>query len=150
MNANIFFAIMLLSIDAVSSRRIEYQSCASQTRGEIISLDMTPCDQDPCVFRRGNQETFTMKFIPRETIASPKIYANGIMGSMSIPLSINPDACQGYGLNCPLMAGVEAELVFSMALPRFYIPPGEYAIEAYIKDQNDNVVVCGKIFIEIA
>ena len=150
MNANIFFGLMLLTIDAVSSRRIRYQSCASQTLGEIISLDVTPCDQDPCVFRRGKQETVTVKFIPRETIASAKIYAIGLKGSAGLPLPINHDACQGYGLTCPLKAGVQAELVFSVKLPLIYIPPGEYAMEAFIKDQNNNVVVCGKIALEIA
>lgn len=150
MNANIFFAVMLLTIGAVSSKRIRYQSCGSQTRAEISSVDITPCDQDPCVFRRGKQETFTVKFIPRELITSAKIYANGMMGGAKIPLPINHDVCQGYGLSCPLKAGVEAELVFSVKLHAFYIPRGEYAMEAYMKDQNGNLVVCVKINLEIA
>lgn len=91
-----------------------------------------------------------MKFIPRELITSAKIYANGMMGGAKIPLPINHDVCQGYGLSCPLKAGVEAELVFSVKLHAFYIPRGEYAMEAYIKDQNGNLVVCVKINLEIA
>jgi len=91
-----------------------------------------------------------MKFIPRELITSATIYAYGIKGSAKMPLSINHDACQGpYGLSCPLKAGVQAELVFSVK-PKFYIPRGEYGMETYIKDQNGNLVVCGKIDLEIA
>ena len=150
MNANIFFVVMLLTIGAVSSKTIGYQRCSSQTRGEIISVDVTPCDQDPCIFRSGNRETFTVKFIPRELITSPKLYASGIKGSMTIPLMRGQDACQGYGLNCPLQAGVQAELEFSMKLPPFSILRGDYGMEAYIKDQNDNLVVCGKIDLVMA
>ena len=151
MDANIFFAVMLLTIGVVSSKRISYQRCGgSQVHGEIISVDVTPCDQDPCVFRRGKQETFTIKFIPRQLITSAKVYARGWKGSRSMPLPINHDACHGYGLSCPLKVGVQAELVFSVKPPAFYIPRGEYAISAYIKDQNDSLVVCGKISLEIA
>lgn len=149
MNANIFFVVMLLTIGAVSSKTIRYQRCGSQTRGEIISVDITPCDRDPCVFRLGKQVTFTMKFIPRETITSAKIYARGMKSSMTIPLRINQDACRGYGLNCPLKAGVQAELVFPLKIPSFSILHGQYGLEAYIKDQNGNLVVCGKIDLEI-
>lgn len=118
--------------------------------GEIIFVDVTPCDQEPCVFRRGRQETVTIKFIPREVITSAKIYAYGMKGPVRISLPINHDACQGYGLTCPLKTGVQAELVFSAKLPEYYIPPGEYALEAHIKDQNNNLVVCGKIDLEVA
>ena len=150
MNANIFFVIMLLTIGAVSSKRIRYQRCGSQARGAIISMDVTPCDQDPCVLRLGKQVTFSMKFIPRELVTSANIYAKGIKGSIPIPLPIKRNACQGYGLNCPLKAGVQAELVFSVKLPGFFSPRGKYGLEAYMNDQNENLVVCGKIDLKIA
>ena len=91
-----------------------------------------------------------MKFIPRELITSATIYADGIKDSAKIRLPINHDACQGpYGLSCPLKAGVQAELVFSVKLPTFYIPRGEFGLETYIKDQDGNLVVCLKIDLEI-
>ena len=66
MNVHIFFAVimLLLAIDAISSKRIRHQSCTLQTRGEIMSVDVTPCDQDPCVLRRGVQETFNNQVHP--------------------------------------------------------------------------------------
>ena len=150
MNPNIFFVVMLLTIGAVSSKRIRYQRCGSQARGEIILVDVTPCDQDPCAFRPGKQGTFSMKFIPRESITSAKIYANAIIkgSSRTFPV-VNRDACQGYGLNCPLKAGVQAKFVFPVKLPRFSMR-GEYWLEASIKDQNGNLVVCAKIDVAIA
>lgn len=145
--------MLLLAIDAISSKRIRHQSCTSQTRGEIMSVDVTPCDQDPCSFRRGVQETLTIKFIPSEDFSSAKIYANGMKdmrgSERSISLPINHNACQGYGLTCPQQAGVLAELAFSVK-PPFYIPRGDYALEVFIKDQNNNMVVCAKISLEIA
>ena len=92
-----------------------------------------------------------MKFIPRESITSLKLFIYGIKGSTTlIPLLIKQDACQGHGLNCPLKAGVQAELVFSLKIPTFYMLRGEYGLEASIKDQNGNLVVCGKIDLELA
>lgn len=159
MNAKVFFALLLLAVAAVSSKKISYQSCASSSlgllplwssRGRIVYVDVTPCDQTPCVFKRGSKEKLTISFIPSEEITDAKIYAYGIYRGRRIPLPL-PDhnACQGYGLNCPLKSGVPAELVYNLEVKKMY-PRGSYKLEALIKDQNNNLVICAMIELKIA
>ncbi|KAL9972355.1 hypothetical protein ACROYT_G018640, partial [Oculina patagonica] len=99
MNTKVSVALLLLAVAAVSSKTISFQKCGSSPFGLV---DITPCDQEPCVFRRGRRETITISFTAYDVITEATIYAYGIKGFWRIPLPINHDACQGYGLTYPL------------------------------------------------
>ena len=67
MGAFVFFATLLFSVSAVNSKKVRFQHCASQEEhGEVTSVDVTPCDDDPCVFKPGTNETVAVSFIPHE------------------------------------------------------------------------------------
>ena len=149
MNVKVFFAL-LLAVAAVSSKKISYQRCATSSRGRIIYVDVSPCDQEPCVFRRGSKETIRVSFIPDELITEAKIYAYGIKpGFWRVPLPLDHNVCQGYGLTCPMKPIVPVNFVYSLNIKSMY-PPGYYRLEVLIKDQNDNLVICGIIGLEVA
>ncbi|XP_078371826.1 NPC intracellular cholesterol transporter 2 homolog a-like [Oculina patagonica] len=164
MDVKISFALLLLAVAVVSPKKISFKSCASSShgqgffqfwssRGRIVYVDVTPCDQDPedpCVFRRGSKEKLTISFIPSDQITNGKVYANAIYKGRRFPLPLpNHDACQGYGLTCPLKSGVPAELVYNLDVKKVF-PRGSYKLEALINDQNGNVVICGMIELKIA
>lgn len=116
-------------------------------------MDITPCDQEPCVFRRGRREIITISFTPNKVITEATIYAYGIKGFWRIPLPINHDACQGYGLTCPLNGGIFSnyKLVFPLEISEMYpVPAGNYSLEILMKDQNNSLVFCGIIKLEVA
>lgn len=150
MNAKVSFFVLLLAVAVVSSKRISYQSCSSSSLVDIRYMDLTPCDEEPCVLRRGSKETVKIGFIPHEVITEARIYAYGIFRGMRIPLPLQDrDVCQGYGLTCPLKSGVPAELVYNLEVKRMF-PSGNYKLEALIKDQNNNLVICGIVDLKLA
>ena len=152
MDAKLSFAVLLLAFAVASSKEISYQSCASSGVGRINYVDVSPCDREPCVFRRGRTETITISFTPNEEITSAKIYAYGYKGFLRLPLSLRPgpDACQGYGLTCPLKSFTPAKLEFPVEIKKMYVPPGNYKVEVVIMNQNNRKVVCGSIELQVA
>ncbi|XP_078371824.1 NPC intracellular cholesterol transporter 2-like [Oculina patagonica] len=152
MNAKVSVALLLLAVAAVSSKKISYQTCARSSLGHINYVDVTPCDQEPCVFRRGRKENITISFLPPDkAITEAKIYAYGIKGFLRIPLPLNHDVCQGYGLSCPLNTDLPLHLVFPVEINGKYpVPAGNYKLEVHMKDQNNDLVICGMIDLEVA
>lgn len=150
MNPIVSLVLLLFASPGVSSKTIDFQSCASPKFGKISSVDVTPCDEDPCVFKRGSNETVTITFTPNEMVTEAKIFAYGIRGIFHVRLPIgNPDACQDHGLTCPLKSGVEVKLDYT-AYVQESCPTGKFKVEALMKDQNGDVVICGIINVEVA
>ncbi len=98
----------------------------------------------------GRKETITISFLPPDkVITEPTIYVNGIIGFLRFPLPVNHDACQGYGLTCPLKSYLLAKFVYSVdSVPS--VIAGNNKLELLIKDQNNNMVICGMIDLEVA
>ena len=86
----------LLGIPAVFSKQIQFDSCKQQELEKITSVDVTPCDEELCVLKRGNNETVTIKLTLHQVITAAKIYAYAIFGLVPVPLPLqDPDACEG-------------------------------------------------------
>ena len=151
MAAFVSFALIMLAFGAVTSKKVHFKNCPSQQqRGEILSVDITPCDDDPCVFKPGGNESLTVRFIPREVVQSGIINVYAIKWGMRIPLPLrNRDVCKGYGLTCPLKSGDPVQLTITEEVPE-YCPSGSYEFEAVLEDQNRDTVVCGTIDLKIA
>ena len=145
------FFLILLAIPAVTSRKVQFQSCPSQKQlGKILSVDITPCEDDPCVFKIGRNETITTRFVPGEVVQNGMIYLYAIKWGMRIPLPLpSKNVCKGYGLTCPLKSGDPVQITVAEEVPE-YCPTGSYELEAVLEDQNGDTVVCGIIHLEIA
>ena len=151
MKAALFLVVSLLAVAAVSCKQISYQNCSSSTEelAEIVSIDLTPCDDEPCVLKKGANETVTITFIPHEVVTDAKIYAYAIFGLIPVPLPLpNPDACQKHGLTCPLKSGVQVEFVLTEYISLDF-PSGKLKLKAEIKDQDGKSLLCGIVPLEI-
>ena len=153
MKAAIFLAAFLLAVGTVSSKSISYGKCTAPDttpeNGEISSIDVSPCDEDPCVLKRGGNTTVTINFSPDEAVTTSKIYAWVFFGLVPVALPVpSSDACQGHGLTCPLKSGVQVELVYAMFISED-IPSGSVKLDAGLKDQNDKSIICGKVALEL-
>jgi len=146
----VFFCTLMLSISEVNLREVPFQNCASQKEhGEVTSVDVTPCDEDPCIFKHGTNETVAVSFIPHEVVTRAKILAYAIKWGMRFPLPLpNPNACQGYGMTCPLKSSVPVKLTFTQEVSES-APSGSYKLEAILTDQNGDTIICGIFQIKI-
>lgn len=144
MNAKTSFAFLMLAVAVVPSKEICYKSCASSCLGRINSLDVTPCDGEPCIFRQGSTKNITISFTPYDVMTSANIYAH-VNDGIKIPLTFNHDACQGHGLTCPLNRFLPVKLEFPVELNGMHPSHGNHKVEVVIMNQNDQDVVCGSI-----
>lgn len=153
MKAALVFAVFLLAVGTVSSKRISYGKCTAPDttpeNGEISTIDVSPCDEDPCVLKRGGNTTVTINFIPHEAVTAAKIYAWAFLGLVPVSLPVpSSDACQGHGLTCPLKSGIQVELVYAMFISED-VPSGSFKLDAGLKDQNDKSIICGKVSLKL-
>ena len=145
MNAKTSFACLLFAVAVVPSKEICYKNCASSCLGRINNLDITPCDREPCVFRKGSTKNITIDFTPYEVMTSANVYAHVNNGLVKIPLTFNHDACRGHGLTCPLNRFLPVKLEFAVELKRMYPPHGNHKAEVVIMNQDNQDVVCGSV-----
>ena len=145
MRALISFLVLLLAVASVISKQISFQNCTeSRELGEITSIDLTPCEQDPCILKLGSNETVTINFTPHEVVTSAEINAYAIFGSERIPLPVpERDACQGHGLTCPLKSGVPVEFVYTISLSPDFPSGIKLQLKVEFMDQDNNSLICG-------
>lgn len=150
MKVSVSLVVILLTVTTTFSKQISYTNCTGEELGEISSIDVTPCDEEPCVLKRGGNETVTINLIPHEVVTEAKIYAYAIFGLVPVPLPLpDPDACQGHGLTCPLKSEVPVDFVYTEYIsPDF--PAGKLKLNADIRDQNDKSIICGIVDLEIS
>jgi len=153
MKAVLFLVVILLGAGRVSSKSISYGKCTAPgttpENGEIIAIDVIPCDEDPCVLKRGGNTTVTITFIPHEAVTTSKIYAWVFFGLVPVALPVpSSDACRGHGLTCPLRSGSQVELVYALFISEDF-PSGSLKLDAGLNDQNGKSIICGKVMLEL-
>ena len=148
--SSIIIAYLLFTLsEETLSKEVPFQKC-DKPSGQLNSVDVTPCNGNPCIFKPGTNETVTVTFTPNEVVSKGKIslYADTFLGWKKLPLR-NPNICEGYGLKCPLEKGVRQELSFTEQIPQG-LPSGIREVKAKLVDQNGGTVVCGIITVKIA
>ena len=153
MKAAFFLVTFLLTVGTVSSKSISYGKCTAPDttpeNGEITAIDVSPCDEDPCVLKRGGNATVNINFTPHEDVTTSKIYAWVFFGIVPVAVPVpNSDACQGHGLTCPLKSGVQVELAYSMFISEDF-PSGSLKLDAGLSDQNGKSIICGKVTLKL-
>ena len=141
--------LLIILTEETLSREVPFTKCASPF-GQLSSVDVTPCDSDPCVFESGTNETIAVTFTPNEVVSKGDIhlYVSKWGIRKKLPLK-NPHLCEGYGLKCPLKKDLPVKLSITGQIPQG-APSGTYEVEAELVDQNGGTVVCGIITVEIA
>ncbi|EDO43439.1 predicted protein [Nematostella vectensis] len=132
-----------------STKTIKYRDCGSQ-EGEIVGMDISPCDSEPCVLKRGTSVDGSLTFIPHEDLKRAKLSAHAIIDKLPLPLPIPSDACQGYGLSCPVDSGVKSMFKIHQAIESEF-PVGNLTLKAAVTDSDTSqVVFCFEVDLEIA
>ena len=142
------FAVFFAMLPLVAAKMVHFTVCG-KPKGELISLDITPCDQEPCIMKRGSNVTLLMTFKSKEEATKLKMKATGRVGPISLPVSIpNPDGCKGHGVHCPLQENVQYEMKLVQTVdPHFPTFPITLMME--LKDQDDKDVLCAEVKLKI-
>ena len=154
MKAALVLVAFLLSVAAVSSKKISYSKCTAPRTlpvyGEISNFDVSPCDEEPCVLKKDGNVTITINFIPHEAVSAAKIFAWVFYRFFQYHLPVpSPYACTGHGLTCPLKSGVAVEFVHKIFIPKDF-PSLKGKMDLGLKDEHDKSIICAKVSVKIA
>ncbi|RWS27379.1 group 2 allergen Blo t 2-like isoform 1 [Leptotrombidium deliense] len=102
--------LLLVLFGCVFAKDIKFKDCAN---GELKSVDVDPCDSDPCVFKKGRPVTLKAKFVANHNVENVELKATIDLEGIDIKYpGLDSNGCN-Y-LSCPLVQGKEYELVYKV------------------------------------
>ena len=142
--AVIVHCLLVLCSTLAAGTIIKFGNCTDVTaaEGELISVDLTPCPSEPCVFHRGTNVTATIKFSPDSMVTDGTLEVFGIVAGIKTPFPLdNPDACKNHGLVCPLKSGVTYSLEITLPIKPYY-PTIQLVAEMAFKLPDGKYLFC--------
>jgi hypothetical protein len=95
--------VLFILIFSSSCHQIKYTDCGS---GEVKSVDVVPCDADPCMFKRGETVNITAKEVPTKDAEKGELKVTVLVGGVEVDYpGVDPDMCK-Y-VKCPMKKGQE-------------------------------------------
>src|SRR5688500_17615327 len=102
MKITFFTAVASIVIVTIcSGRKIKYTDCS---KGEINSIDVDPCNSEPCMFKKGTSVTFTIEGKALKDVNNGQLKVTALFGGNEIDVpGIDKDLCNF--LKCPVKKG---------------------------------------------
>ncbi|XP_064485337.1 mite group 2 allergen-like Ixo r 2 [Ornithodoros turicata] len=117
------FALILVFVELVYSRHTQIEYCGTRSKATIEYVDINPCDDDPCVLKRGEPTHFSISVTPKvnsKTVTLDARYLVWWWFSLPVP-DLETDLCKL--ISCPVVAGqtykVSQHFTISSSIPRF-------------------------------
>lgn len=131
-----------LAIVAISSAKdIQFEECSGKT-GVVTSVNVEPCTEEPCKFKKGQQVKMSATIKPKETIDNAQLTVVIDMEGIEVEYpDIESDLCKT--IKCPLNAGETATATYEITAEDFF-PDMLTDMKWEAKDKDDNVVFCAK------
>ena len=152
LNCGAIFLLGLVALYGVVTKAtpVDFGNCTGVTQHiSAITVDVTPCPEQPCEFKKGTNVTCTISFTPTELVSNGTLKVYGILGDVKIPFPLpNPNACSNHGLTCPLKSGAPVELTITLPVKSEY-PSVTVVAEFELVDQDSNDVFCFEIPVKI-
>ncbi|XP_060590221.1 NPC intracellular cholesterol transporter 2-like isoform X2 [Ruditapes philippinarum] len=137
----LFKMLIVLSFLTVGySLNINYKDCGS-LGGKINSLDLSPCDSDPCVLHHGTNYTAKVNFTALENSVAAKTVVHGIIGGVPVPFPVPSDCCNNHNLKCPVTSGV-TDLYTNYVYCSPSYPQLRLAVKWEVQDDNGKDIFC--------
>ena len=136
------FAIVATS----SGTHIKFEEC-DDVLGIIQYVDVNPCNEEPCKFKKGQKVTVEMSIVPKETFENGVLSVVVDMEGVEVEYpDIETDLCKKFG--CPLAKGVETKATYELIAKDFF-PDMLTEVKWESKDFNQKVIFCAKAKISI-
>lgn len=132
----ILFVLSLLS--SASGRKIKFTDC---NHGEVKEIDVDPCNKEPCMFKKGQTATLTVKGIPSNSTDKGQLKLYVLVSDIPVEFpGIEPDICRH--VKCPIIAGNEYTVVLKIKIED-YFPPMTSVITAKATGPTDqDLILC--------
>ena len=141
-----FFAIL---ISLAYGKTVKYADCGS-TKSVVSSVDINPCDAEPCVLHKGTNVSVSIEFTPNEDVTAGKAVVHGIIMHVPAPFPLpDADLCKFSSPTCPLKAGQKYVYKNNLEVKSIY-PSLRLVVQWELKDSNNNELVCVKMPVSIS
>ncbi|KAK8785406.1 hypothetical protein V5799_008227 [Amblyomma americanum] len=133
--------VLLLGLALGQRRNIAYEDCGCNAK--ILSVEIEPCDSDPCVLKRGTTSKIHFTLIADQDSETASLSASirmflGFM--MPIP-GLESNLCKDI-IQCPVVKGKTYTGVMEVAVPSF-APSMETSVQIKIVGDK-GVSICTK------
>ncbi|XP_077507504.1 mite group 2 allergen-like Ixo r 2 [Amblyomma americanum] len=104
----------------------KYEDCGSAAK--ILSINVEPCDSDPCVFRRGQDTKIHFSVIADQDSERLRLEPTMQLFGLTVPVpGIERDLCKGV-YPCPIVKGRQYRGTMTVRVP-IYAPPLEVKVQ---------------------
>lgn len=98
-----YVVLVLVSLAFAQCKELKYDDCGSAAK--ILSLQIEPCNTDPCVFKRGNTTTIKFSLIIDQDSATATLDARMKVFGMMMPIpGVQKNLCKA-AIQCPMTKG---------------------------------------------
>ncbi|KAE8585973.1 hypothetical protein XENTR_v10021515 [Xenopus tropicalis] len=127
---------------------LKYKDCGSQS-GKLVTLDVSPCPEEPCPLVRGSTYTVNATFVSNVNSKSASAVVHGIIAGIAVPFPISePDGCKS-GISCPINSGQTYTYVTKLPIKSEY-PCIKLVVKWQLQDENNKDLFCWLIPVHIA
>jgi len=139
----IFVAVLFCTVNA---NDVKYKDCGSVS-GTIESIDITPCPQEPCPFKRSTTINVTVDFTAKVAISSATTKVYGFIAGVKVPFPVASDACKD--MTCPIAAGAKVTYKNSVDVKPEY-PNVSVVVQWEVRDQDGKDIICFNVPVQIS
>ncbi|XP_055349322.1 NPC intracellular cholesterol transporter 2-like [Paramacrobiotus metropolitanus] len=146
----VLLLIAAVCLASVYGKSVHFKDCGSKG-GQIQQVIITPCDKEPCTFKRGDTVSVEVDFQASVKSANATFQASAVIFGETIPLALpQPDACELPNTKCPLTPGTKYEPTEQVQVPQdvppIFIP---FPLQVQLIGDNSLVLLCGEINVKI-
>lgn len=113
---SLIFLSFCLLFEVTSGRKIAFTDCAA---GEVHSVDVVPCDKEPCMFKKGTNVTMTAEGVSSKGAESGELSVTIELGGVEVPYpGIDPDIC--HKVKCPVVKGQHYSIQYEILVQDYF------------------------------
>merc|ERR1711962_121329 len=146
----VVFVCLLSVLNLAAAKVVTFNDCsAGKGKGELMQLEITPCEAEPCALKKGTTVTVKATFVPHENTTSAESNVHGKVMGFWVPFSPpNPHACVNSGVKCPLVAGQKYEYSAALDIKSLY-PSLSVVVKWELQDGKGDDIYCYEVSAKI-
>lgn len=134
----------VLILSSVLAKKIQFEDCSDGLNlADIEYVDVEPCTEEPCIFKKGTTAKMTAKLKSKADIADASIEVTVEMDEIEVPYpGIETDVCKK--VPCPIKIGQEMPLEYEIEVEDFFPEMITYMKWVATEDSSGKQIICAK------
>ncbi|KAM9354110.1 NPC intracellular cholesterol transporter 2-like [Pholidichthys leucotaenia] len=130
-----------------SGEFVKFIDCGS-TSGKVATVDIHPCDSQPCQLHKGDSYTVNVTFSSVVESPTSQAVVHGIIAGVPVPFTIpEEDGCKS-GIQCPIQKQQTYHYQATLPVKAEY-PSIKLTVEWELRDNNNNDLFCIKFPVQL-